>query len=99
MVKDNIVFLLKELKTQNELGDYDSKITKKEVFCFVDSVNSTEFFEASKNGIKAQIRVSVFFYDYENEEEVEFDGTIYRIYRTFKRGDTIELYCSEKVAL
>lgn len=96
VAKDNVAFLLKEIKTQNELGDYVSEIVKKEVYCFVDSVNSTEFFEASKNGIRAQIRVSLFVYDYENEEEIEFDGINYKIYRTFRKNDNIELYCSEK---
>ena len=69
----------------------------REVFCQVDSVTQTEFFEGGRNGLNPEYRFTMFAYDYQDERIVEYNGRLYAIYRTYQpRTDIIELYAERK---
>lgn len=72
--------------------------TSRTVYCNVSSVSQSEFFQAGQMGLKPEYRFTMFFYDYLNEEIIEYNGTRYTVYRTFhSSNDLIELY-TNKVA-
>ena len=44
-----------------------------------------------------ELRFTMFRYDYNDEEEIEYNGKYYRIYRTYLgKDDSIELYCERR---
>lgn len=69
----------------------------REVFCQVDSVTQSEFFEGGRNGLNPEYRFTMFAPDYQDERIVEYNGRLYAIYRTYQpRTDIIELYAERK---
>lgn len=82
--------------TKDEYGIQQSIPTSREVFCEVSSVGSQEWSNGRRLGLNAQYQFKVFFADYQNEEVVEYHGKCYSIYRTFIKGDHIELYVEMK---
>lgn len=96
MVND-VIQLIKEIKTCDALGVAHSERTSRQVFCQVQSVNATEFFEGGRSGLNPAYVFKIFFGDYDNEEIVEYKGQTYAVYRTYiTRTDTLELYCERK---
>ena len=93
MDRSKIVTLLGSSYTQDDNGIWQETITERDVFCQVDSVTRSEFFEAGRNGLNPDFRVTMFMYDYEGERLVRYNGRTYSVYRTYSdRNDILELY-------
>ena len=67
-----------------------------EVFAQVQSVSSSEFFNASQIGLAPDVRFVMFAGDYQGEEVVEHEGKNYSVYRVYHNGDFVELYCQRE---
>lgn len=94
---DSVLNLISQTRTQDDYGRWISTKTKKQIFCTVQSISMSEFYEAGRNGLNPAYRFLVFQGDYDGEELCEFEGDQYAIYRTFRRDpDTIELYVERK---
>lgn len=92
-----MIELVTVTKTQDEYGIWRTSETTKKVFCQVDSVTQSEFFEAGRNGLNPEFRFTVFFGDYSNEPIVIYKGNRYAVYRTYlTRNDRLELYVERK---
>ena len=90
-------YLLTPVSFQDEIGQYQKTIRKRQAFGQVTSVTASEFFAGGQNGFKPELRVTMFAYDYNGEENVEIDGRVYSVYRTYQgRNDTIELYLEKR---
>jgi SPP1 family predicted phage head-tail adaptor len=97
MDRSEIITLLNESKTQDENGVWHKTLTEKQVFCQVDSVTRSEFFEAGRNGLNPEYRFTIFFGDYDGQREVRYKGKTYAVYRTYHaRTDVLELYAERK---
>lgn len=97
MDRSECISLIRLDKYQDDRGVWHNIETGKEIYCQVDSISQTEFFEGGRNGLNPEYRFTVFFADYENESIVEYRGLRYSVYRTYrKRDDTIELYVQRK---
>lgn len=97
MDRSDVITLVAEVKTQNDYGVWETRTTTRDVFCQVDSVSRSEFFEAGRNGLNPEYRFTMFAPDYEGERTVKYHGKAYSIYRTYLgRTDTIELYAERK---
>ena len=71
--------------------------TVKTVFADVKSASSTEFHNGFRNGLNPKFVFTMFRYDYDNESAVEYEGSRYSVYRTFRKGtDRIELHAERK---
>lgn len=93
MDRSDILTLIAQTRTQDDLGRWIASESSRDVFVQVDSITQSEFYDAGRNGLNPEYRFRVFFGDYENEELCEFGGQRYSIYRTYKRrDDTVELY-------
>lgn len=89
--------LITETYTKNDYGVLERSLTEKKVYVDVNSVSSSEWFEGGRNGLNPELRFTMFRYDYNNEKLIEYEGSIYTIYRTYIRnGDEIELYCEKR---
>lgn len=97
MDRSQVITLVGETKTQDDLLVWRSVPTSRRVFCQVDSVTQTEFFEGGRNGLNPELRFTLFGPDYEGERTVIYNSLAYGVYRTYyARTDEIELYCERK---
>lgn len=93
MDRSDIVNLYSDTVTYDEYGVAQKNRTVREVFCKVDSVTRSEFFEAGRQGLNPEYRITMFFGDYNGESIVGYKGKMYSVYRTYlAKTDIIELY-------
>lgn len=80
----------------DKIGNQIKKETLSCVFAEEKSVQSNEFFKAAAIDLKASKMFEIYSADYCKQRQAEDEeGNRYDIYRTFVKGDKIELYCSE----
>lgn len=97
MDRSSIAYLVSKKWVQNEYGIQVEQRSEKKIFVQVDSVTLAEFFEGGRNGLNPELRFTAFRYDYNDEDEIKYNGKYYRIYRTyFGKNDTIELYAERR---
>ena len=71
---------------------------KREVFCNNKGVKRNEFYQAAVAGFKPELCIEIKTSDYGKETHVEFDGTVYRIIRTYPtKNENTELICTTAV--
>ena len=96
-MRSDVITLVAVTRTQNEYGQWIASETTKQVYCDVDSVTQSEFFEGGRNGLNPEYRFTMFFADYNDEPIVEYKSKRYSVYRTYlKRNDKLELYVERK---
>lgn len=97
MDRSDIINLISITQTQDDYGVWRQTETARSLYCQVDSVTSTEFFEGGRNGLKPAYRFSIFKPEYNGEQIVEYNGERYSVYRTYEsRNDILELYVERK---
>ena len=97
MDRSNVIKLISSTKSQDDYGIWKETLSERTVYCNVQSVTQSEFFEGGRNGLNPEYRITMFFGDYNGESMVEHEGKIYAVYRTYKRrNDTLELYVEQK---
>lgn len=97
MDKSNVIYLISTEYLQNELHQYYYSPVRRMVYCSVSSVSQSEWFEGGRNGLNPQLRFTMFAPDYHGESELEFEGVVYTIYRTYLGKDEfIDLYTELK---
>jgi SPP1 family predicted phage head-tail adaptor len=97
MDKSRVITLITTVYEPDALGQLVPAETSKNVFCNISSVSASEWFEAGREGLRAEYRATMFAHDYSGEQIAELDGVRYGIYRTFLgRNETIELYLERK---
>lgn len=97
MDMSEIIYLIGATYTTDSIGQYVKTPTRRKLFCSVSSVTQSEFFEAGRNGLKAQYRVTVPESEYHGEQTAELRGEKYGIYRTYStKGEMLELYLEKR---
>lgn len=97
MDRSDVVTLVSYTSAQDDFGVWKKTKSEKDVFCRVDSVTRAEFFEGGRNGLNPEYRITMFFDDYNGEEEVVYKGKAYGVYRTYHaKTDELELYVERK---
>lgn len=97
MDRSEVITLLTPVKQQDDYGVWRETETGHDVFCQVDSVTRSEFFEGGRSGLNPEFRMTMFFGDYNDEKTLIYKGKSYSVYRTYiAKNDTIELYVERK---
>ena len=98
MQMDDVLFLTKAERYQDEYGSWDKTTTQKRTFCRIESIDRREFFEGGRNGIRPVMKFIIFGADYEGEEQLTYRDQEYAIYRTYQipGSDYMELYVQER---
>lgn len=97
MDRSSTAVLISKTYTTDEIGIQTATETEKTVYCNIQNVGQREWFEAGRNGFKAELKLTMFSYDYSNESDVEVNGNRYSVYRTYVgSNDTIELFLEKK---
>src|SRR5690625_1409065 len=102
MMNDKLV-LIKTIQTENEMGDVIDLQERNPVLCEVESVTRNEFYNAARVEMQPEIVFIVNRYDYSGESEVEYEGQLYDVIRSYKPNnrnnpkpmdiDRLELVC------
>jgi len=93
MDRSDVILLIRETFEQDETGVEQPVRESRPVYCQVNSITRSEFFEAGRSGLNPEFMFSMFFGDYAGETIVEYAGKRYAVYRTYRgRNDTLEVY-------
>ena len=66
--------------------------TTREVLCAVRSIGLREFYEASATDYRPEVKfVLADYLDYDDEVLVKYGGVLYRVLRTYRDGQELEL--------
>ncbi len=94
----NILKLIKEDKTVDKYGDTVTTESERQVFCREESVGQKEFYQAAAVGFTPEIKLVLSDYlDYGNEKLVLYNGNRYKILRTYRKGQELELILYSEV--
>lgn len=72
-------------------GEPIDTVTYRSVFADKQSVRQTEFYEAKQLDLAPEVMFVVRSVEFSNDEFVRWKDKVYRIIRTFDKGETIEL--------
>lgn len=91
---NSVISLITETETVEEYGSTVKAETSRDVFCELKSIGQSEFYQAQTNGMKPEIKFVIADYlDYQNEEIIAFEGIRYKILRTYRTGNELEITC------
>ena len=94
MFRDVITLVSESPAAHGVLDDITE--TQKQVFCSVRSVGMTEAYQAMSNGLHPQFVFILSDYaDYGGEKVVIYNGKRYRIIRTYRQNQGMELTVEE----
>lgn len=97
MDRSGVLTLISITSALNEYGVMEETRTESDIYCQVYSVSQNEFFQGGQNGLKPKYKFVIYDAEYNNEPYVEYNGTVYAVYRTYlARNDKLELYVQEK---
>ena len=72
--------------------EYGKDDVKREVFCGFRSIGMREFYAASTTDFHPELKLTLADYlDYEGETLADYNGKRYRILRTYRKGQELEL--------
>lgn len=95
---NEILTLIRTVHGIDDYGDPAVAETSREVFCRVASIGQKEFYQANAIGLQPEIKfVLADYLDYQGELLVEHNGTRYRVLRTYRTGQELELVCYREV--
>jgi SPP1 family predicted phage head-tail adaptor len=95
MMWRDVISLVSEEETENELGDVIPVKISKQVFANKKSIRQNEFYQAAVAGLRPEIMFEIRTSEYQGEPKVAFNGKEYTIIRTYdKNGEITELVCS-----
>ena len=73
--------------------------TTRDVFCGLRSVSRSEFYQANATGYKPElVFVLADYLEYNDETLVDYDGQRYRVIRTYRTGQELELVATKASA-
>lgn len=76
----------------NVLTLIDGLGAERDVFCEVRSIGMREFYQANATDFHPEIKfIMADYMDYDDETLVRHDGRLYRILRTYRTGQELEL--------
>ena len=94
---DLIVTLIgKDHSFIDENGNEKTNRIETEIFGTLKSVGLREFAAASQMGLKPELMVEIWSFEYNGEEKIKLEEKLYSIYRTYQKGDRLELYLTQR---
>jgi SPP1 family predicted phage head-tail adaptor len=89
---NEILKLITVTQTTDEYGDQVAGETTREVFAKLGNIGQKEFYQAQAVGLQPELKfVLADYLDYEGEALVEYNGQRYRVLRTYRSGQELEL--------
>lgn len=92
MDRNDICYLISKTYTQDDCGVTSVTEAKKQVYCSVRSVSHREKVDNGLIGLNSAYQLSVFRFDYNDEEIVEFQGKRFVVYDATEYNDKVRVY-------
>ena len=91
---NEVICLLSVETATNNVGDQIETEKKEMRFAKLKSIGQSEFYQAQANGLKPELKfVLADYLDYDNQEEVIHNNFRYKVLRTYRTGNEIEIVC------
>ncbi len=95
---NDVISLVASAQSVDDYGDPVCRETSRQVFCEVASIGQKEFYQAHATGLKPEIKFRLADYlDYQDEKIVLYAGKRYRVLRTYRSGQMLEITCYAEV--
>lgn len=66
--------------------------SRREVFCELQSIGTKEFYQAHAVDYHPELKfILADHFDYEDESLVKYEGKLYRVLRTYRAGQALEI--------
>lgn len=90
---NEILTLIRQTSTgADEYGDPVTQDARRDVFGRLGSIGQKEFYQAQAVGLQPELKFILADYlDYDGETRVEYNGQEYRVLRTYRAGQELEL--------
>ena len=89
---NEVLTLIQQTHGVDEYGDPAITETTREVLAKLGSIGQKEFYQAHAVGLQPELKfVLADYLDYEGEALVEHNGQRYRVLRTYRKGQELEL--------
>lgn len=89
---NEVITLIQQTHGVDAYGDPIITETARDVFARLGSIGQQEFYQAHSVGLKPEIKfVLTDYLDYEGESLVLYEGQRYRVLRTFRKGQELEI--------
>lgn len=89
---NDVIKLRTYTETTDQYGISQRSVTERAVFAGLKSIGQSEFYQAQADGLKPELKFILSDYlDYQGEKEIEHEGKIYNVLRTYRDGKKIEI--------
>jgi len=96
-MKNDVIGLVRRTYTQDAYGVMrDTETIVDNIPCKVSSATASEWFEGGRNGLNPDYTFLINKLEYNGELTVIYNTVRYAVYRTYERGDHIELHSQKE---
>ena len=93
----NVGYLMKEKTTLDSKKRPEVTYTESLFYCNEKSIGQSEFYQSASVGFKPEIKLEAKLIDLTNVTHIRYNNTIYKILRTYKKEDIVELVLTSTV--
>ena len=97
MLWKNVAYLMLETTILDKLYRPHPSYIPKKIFCNIKSVGQNEFYQAEVAGLKPEIKIETKLIDLSNVGHVKIKDKLYKILRTYRQEDIIEIVLTSMV--
>ena len=80
----------------DENGNEKFEVVETEIFGDIGNIGQREFAAASQMGLKPEFMIEIWSFEYNGEDKLKLGDKLYSIYRTYQKGDRLELYLTQR---
>lgn len=89
---NDVITLIKQTQGVDDYGDPIITEDTRDVFAKTGSIGEKEFYQAHAVGLQPEIKFVLSDYlDYDGERFVQYEGQRYRVLRTYRKGQELEI--------
>ena len=89
---NDVITLRSYTESVDEYGLTKRDLYERTVFAGLKSIGQSEFYQAQADGLKPELKFILSDYmEYQGEKEIEHEGKIYNVLRTYRDGKKIEI--------
>lgn len=93
----NVGYLMKESNTLDSKNRPKVSYTESLFYCNEKSIGQSEFYQSASVGFKPEIKLEAKLINLTDVTHVRYNNTIYKILRTYKKEDIVELVLTSTV--